>query len=252
MMAMIPAVKASQRPRGNIQPPIIRLAWTYRLTAQRMCIPAYGSTSRIPHASGHATPAPREHARRKRTVRPGHGSDLITFRHEDRLMGVLSPITAHWENEPGLPGEVTLRIEPSPTTGAMTVVEIKLTATDGVSSSSLRGVPLSRLRDAVIEWVAMPVRIQKGEVTLSPGRRVSSKAVQAAVTAKPQRRPPATDDELRKVASAYRHAVKDHKPTTAAVQAAMHCSSSRARRLVSQARLAGFLGPALGRMAGEQ
>jgi hypothetical protein len=99
-------------------------------------------------------------------------------------------------------------------------------------------------------WRSVPV------TEASPFGGVSVSTDEATVAYRKSRRPrqgaAVTDDQLAIVADTYRAALSRGDPPTKSVAETLHLSRATAGRQVSMARRRGFLGPALGPVAGEE
>lgn len=194
-------------------------------------------------------------------VRGQGGADGIAVRY---------PLEVSWTDVEDIPFDVTIRLDAGPTQDRLEVRGLDVRARDGgpaVTSAALRALPFGLIRDAAISAASVPIeRNAEGDAFISglPGilRRTAAdpSAVRMAATrrtAGPGARLP--DEHLARVATIYRQAIANRKPTRAAILKEMGpAGPSTAARWVQEARLRTdpntgkpFLGAATGTRAGE-
>lgn len=122
-----------------------------------------------------------------------------------------------------------------------------------ITGETQRSVPgVGRLVRLAVEAAARTVVVSQGVASIQVG---GTQAVEATLPGRSQggRRRRLNDDQYRRVADAYRHAVEQGNYPKQAVAAEMHVSESTAGRYVMEARRRGFLGRAPGKgRAGEE
>jgi hypothetical protein len=163
-----------------------------------------------------------------------------------------------------LPGGVTLPSEfgdsfDDPDRGLRIEVDCEVEGTTPVcvalSAWRLDGSPLRRadLRDLPLEkYAAEAAEIHS--FVMPPGTPIGMHVAEIHAPGRDpsfRRRHTVTDNDLRRVAAAYRAALERGDPPTVAVADDFVVSRASGGRLVRRARERGFLGPALKRKAGE-
>lgn len=186
------------------------------------------------------------------------------------------PIHAEWSDEPDLPFDLIVDIDVDPN-DVLVVRQVAYRARPGgqaVTPIAVRRVKLADYVDRTIEactrkvttdertggpkmgWLEFAAAFgswDKAPNAIPPfGDTADSNAIRLASRGRKMSRPPLDDELFAEVAEIYRAAIADGQPTRKAVQEHFVVGSSAAGRYVVEARKRGFLGPAIGKKAGER
>jgi hypothetical protein len=136
-----------------------------------------------------------------------------------------------------------------------TRIEVLASDESGITTETLRGVPVARLlRLGTTAALMKYERSADGDV-IGFARTDNEEKRQFYQRYSQARRPKQgsaiTDEQLEQVATVYRRAVEDGKRPTEIVGETMNVARSTAARWITRARERGFLGPALRGRAGE-
>lgn len=153
-----------------------------------------------------------------------------------------------------LPCQVEVHLVADHDTATLEVESLKLKRTPGgppIDATMLRKVPVATIRREAVRAASIPVELtydENGEWTrwtIRGGENATPTEVPEDVVRElAPRKPRATPDEIledqRKAAEAHDEAWRNGEPLYAAVQAALHCSLSTAKRRLGEAKAAGL------------